>query len=105
MTKPIRRFEDTPANDVAVRGFLHQPENPPSDALVLTHGPGSNCQAPLLVTLADAFCAYGWTVLRCDLPFRQERHQGPPPRGHGERDQAGLRAAVQSLRLEAPGRI
>ena len=58
----------------------------------------------LLVALAEAFCAAGVTVLRCDLPFRQARPQGPPPRGSAERDQQGLRAAVESVRRVA-GRV
>jgi predicted alpha/beta-hydrolase family hydrolase len=72
---------------------------------VLTHGAGSNCQSPLLVALAEAFCASGWTVLRCDLPFRQARPHGPPPRGNADRDQAGLRSAVEAIRRVAPGRV
>jgi hypothetical protein len=50
--------------------------------------------------LADAFSASGLTVLRCDLPFRQERPHGPPIRS-AERDQAGLRAAVTAMRRQA----
>jgi predicted alpha/beta-hydrolase family hydrolase len=88
-----------------VRGFLHRASNPLADGLVLTHGAGSNCQAPLLAALAEAFCAAGLTVLRCDLAFRQSRPSGPPPRGSAERDQAGLRAAVASMRRETRGRI
>ena len=81
----------------AVRGFLHTPEGTSSGALIVTHGAGANCQAALLVVLAEAFCASGLTVLRCDLPFRQERPHGPPNRST-ERDQAGLRAAVEAVR-------
>jgi len=44
-------------------------------------------------------------VLRCDLPFRQARPFGPPMRGSGDRDQAGLRAAVSALRRETAGQI
>jgi uncharacterized protein len=82
-----------------VRGFLHLPEVSagPAAALVLTHSAGGNCQAPLLVAVAEAFAAVGITVLRCDLPFRQERPTGPPLRT-AARDQAGLRAAVEVLR-------
>ena len=72
---------------------------------MLTHGAGANCNSPLLVTLADAFCASGLTVLRCDLPFRQSRPHGPPPRGSAERDQQGLRAAVISMRRHISGRV
>ncbi len=84
-----------------VRGFLHTPAGPSTGALVLTHGAGANCQAALLVVLAEAFCASGLTVLRCALPFRQERPHGPPNRS-AERDQAGLRAAVEAVRRQ-PG--
>jgi predicted alpha/beta-hydrolase family hydrolase len=58
-----------------------------------------------LVEVAATFAAAGFTVLRCDLPFRQERHAGPPSPAHAERDRAGLRSAVGALRRRAPGRI
>ena len=98
-------FFDASTPDAPVRGFLHRAADPNANALILTHGAGANCQAPLLVTLAEAFCAAGVTVLRCDLPFRQSRPSGPPPRGSAERDQAGLRAAVVAVRRETAGRI
>lgn len=66
--------------------------------MVLTHGAGSNCDSPLLVALAETFCGHGYTVLRCDLPFRQERRFGPPFPGNAERDRAGLRNAVAAVR-------
>jgi len=88
-----------------VQGFLHTPEAPSSDGLVLTHGAGANCNAPLLVALAEAFCSGGFTVLRCDIPFRQARPQGPPPRGSADRDQQGLRAAVEAMGRLVPGRV
>jgi len=71
---PFSEVSVTPA----VRGFLHQPADPKGDALVLTHGAGSNSNAPLLIALAEAFAEFGYTVLRCDLPFRQDRATGPP---------------------------
>lgn len=88
-----------------MQGFLHTPEAPSSDGLVLTHGAGANCNAPLLVALAEAFCSGGFTVLRCDIPFRQARPQGPPPRGSADRDQQGLRAAVEAMGRLVPGRV
>src|SRR5947207_5049464 len=103
--KSGREFVDTATKDYAVRGFLHRPKASRANALVLAHGAGSNCQAPLLVALANSFCEAGWIVLRCDLPFRQSRPNGPPPKGSAERDQAGLRAAIASMRREANGRI
>ena len=100
-----QEFRDDSPNKVPVRGFLHHPTGTKDDWLVLTHGAGSNCNAPLLVTLADGFCASGLTVLRCDLPFRQMRPHGPPPRGSAERDQEGLAAAIASVRQQTSGRV
>ena len=107
-----QEFADT-SGKVPIRGFLHQPASggpnrPPDrliDCLILTHGAGANCNAPLLVALAEAFSASGLGVLRCDLPFRQSRPHGPPPRGSAERDQLGLRAAVESMRRHFSGRL
>ena len=99
-----REFVDADKG-IPVRGYLHSPNVSGADGLVLTHGAGANCNSPLLVALADAFCASGLTVLRCDLPFRQERPHGPPPRGSAERDREGLRAAVESMRRQISGRV
>jgi len=93
-----KAFPDGPA----VRGFLHRPavadRNAASrDALILTHGAGSNSQSPLLVALASAFVEAGFVVLRCDLAFRQARSKGPPL-GTAESDRLGLRRAVESIR-------
>lgn len=86
-------------------GRLHIPTNPNGDSLILTHGAGANSNAPLLVALAEAFCASGITVLRYDLPFRQLRPHGPPPRGSAEHDQQGLRTAVDFMRQQTSGHI
>jgi len=99
-----QEFRDDSPNEVPVRGFIHGPIESGKDCLVLTHGAGSNCKAPLLVALSDAFSASGWTVLRCDLAFRQLRPSGPP-RGSAERDQQGLRSAVACMRRLTSGRI
>jgi uncharacterized protein len=100
----FQEFRDDSPSEVPVRGFIHGPIHSDQDCLVLTHGAGSNCNAPLLVALADSFSASGWTVLRCDLAFRQLRPSGPP-RGSAERDQQGLRSAVASMRRQTTGRI
>jgi predicted alpha/beta-hydrolase family hydrolase len=84
-------------SEPAVRGFLHHPQKSRGDALVLTHGAGSNCQAPMLVALAVALAEAGFTVLRCDLPYRQERPYGPPLPGGSARDREGLRKAVEAF--------
>ena len=100
----VASFEDR--SDVpAVRGFLHQPDAPAGQGLVLTHGAGSHAGAPLLVAVANAFAATGITVLRCDLPFRQARPHGPPFPAAAQQDRAGLRRAVIVLRGCVPGRI
>ncbi len=96
-------FESARPNEPPVRGYLHTPARPSHDALILTHSAGANCSAPLLVAVADAFAESGIAVLRCDLPFRQLRPQGPPPRGSAERDQQGLRAAIEALKRQLPG--
>jgi uncharacterized protein len=83
--------------DPPVRGFLHRASGG-TDAIVLTHGAGSDARAPLLSALAHAFVDDGVTVLRCDLPFRQARASGPPSRASAERDRRGLAAAVAALR-------
>jgi uncharacterized protein len=84
--------------DPFVRGLLHHPAKPNGRGLVLSHGAGSNCQAPLLVALAEAFAGAGFLVLRCDLPFRQDRPYGPPAPHDGKRDRAGLKNAIMVLK-------
>lgn len=59
----------------------------------------------LLVALAEAFTGAGFTVLRCDLPFRQVRAFGPPRPGDAARDRAGLRNAVAATRRLVSGRV
>ncbi|MGA2538126.1 MAG: alpha/beta fold hydrolase [Terracidiphilus sp.] len=100
-----KAFSDLSNMDAPVRGYLHPSAHPDADCLILTHSAGANCTAPLLRALADAFNSAGWMVLRCDLPFRQSRPHGPPPRGSAERDQAGLRAAVAAMRRLTAGRV
>jgi predicted alpha/beta-hydrolase family hydrolase len=90
--------------DPHVSGWVHVPHDPRGDVLILTHGAGSNCEAPLIVALAETFCGHGYTVLRCDLPFRQERRFGPPFPGNAEPDRAGLRNAVAAMRASMNGK-
>jgi predicted alpha/beta-hydrolase family hydrolase len=102
--QPVIAFFDD-SQDPAVRGFLHSPANPNDDALILAHGAGSDCTAPLLVAISETCAGHGYVVLRCDLPFRQERRTGPPFPGNAERDRAGLRNAIAVLRKNVAGRI
>jgi predicted alpha/beta-hydrolase family hydrolase len=96
LSASIREFAEN-AVDPKVRGYLHTPATPNNDGLVLTHGAGSNAQAPLLIALAETFSASGFTVLRCDLPYRQSRSFGPPGPGDAARDRAGLKNALASM--------
>ena len=100
----VTLFEDT-ADTPAVRGFLHLPDAPAGDGLVLTHGAGANARAPLLVAVAEALAAAGITVLRCDLPFRQARPHGPPFPATAAQDRAGLKRAVLALRGRVAGKV
>lgn len=98
-------FAETPADGPAVRGVLHHPATSPHDALVLTHGASSNCEAPLLVQTARAFAARGVVVLRCDLPYRQAAPTGPPGPAAAPRDREGLQQAILAVRRLAPDRV
>jgi uncharacterized protein len=88
-----------------VVGFLHEPTVQSHCAMVLTHGAGGNCSAPLLIATANAFCAAGVLVLRYDLPFRQRRASGPPSRAMASEDRSGLKAAADELRERGSRRI
>jgi predicted alpha/beta-hydrolase family hydrolase len=100
----IREFVDN-AVDPRVRGFLHLPETPGGDGLVLTHGAGSNATAPLLIALAGIFSGAGIMVLRIDLPYRQTKSFGPPGPGDAARDRVGLKNALAALKKIAAGRL
>jgi predicted alpha/beta-hydrolase family hydrolase len=65
-------------------------------ALLLTHGAGSNRNAPLLVAISKSL--EGVDVVRYDLPFRQKRPSGPPRPGDAAEDRAGLREQIQLLK-------
>ncbi len=101
----IERYE---AN--GVRGFSHAPAGADqrgmdTPGLVLTHGAGSDCEAPLLIEAATAFAAAGIAVLRCDLPFRQRRPSGPPSPAGAAEDRDGLRRAVAVMRATVTGPV
>jgi predicted alpha/beta-hydrolase family hydrolase len=57
----------------AVRGFLHSPADPNGDALILTHGAGSNSNDPLLVAprMATSFSAAISPFARRGAPDRR----------------------------------
>lgn len=89
-------------SNASVSGWISLPEpaSRTSYAMVLTHGAGSNCNAPILKSVAARLTTnHGWTVLRCDLPFRT-RHTGPPRPTEAAADRDGLRQALAWLRSE-----
>lgn len=86
-------------------GFLHRPDHPSGDALVLTHGASSNCNAPLLVALALEFATAGVIVYRYDLPFRRKRPHGPPSPASSSADRDGVRDAVRIARSLASRKV
>ena len=89
----------------SVRGFLHRPAEESGDGVVLAHGAGANCDAKVLLAVAEGLCTAGFFVLRIDLPFRQKRPSGPPfPAGRAA-DLAGLREAADVMRSTASGRV
>jgi len=100
----IREFADRTV-DPNVLGFLRAPDTPNGNGLVLTHGAGGNAQAPLLRALAETFAQAGYTVLRCNLPYRQSRSFGPPGPTDAARDRAGLKNAIAAIKAIVPGRI
>jgi predicted alpha/beta-hydrolase family hydrolase len=86
-----------------VRGVLHRPEQPGGDALILTHGAGSDSNTVLLTRVARAFEASGYLVLRYDLPFRQMRK--PPNPANAVRDREGILEAAAAIRSLTAGRL
>ena len=72
------------------------------DTIVLTHGAGSNRDAPLLVALDAAFTASGTRVVRVDLWFREQRRSGPTD---ASKDRAALRAHAAEARRNGTGRV
>jgi uncharacterized protein len=102
--RAVTPFVDESLGEIPVRGTLHRAADSSGDFLVLTHGAGGNSNAALLVALAEEFAATGINVLRCDLPYRQRRPQGPPSPANAKEDQEGLRRAVALMKRQLDGR-
>jgi uncharacterized protein len=94
----VKKFEKE-----LVSGWLHEPSGKPRAAIVLTHGAGSNCEAPFLVAAAKSLSEAGFAVLRCDLPFRQAGGKGMLNAAQQARDREGIVRAAAELRAEYPG--
>jgi hypothetical protein len=104
MSSNVEQFSVTSV-DPPVRGFLHRPAKANNQGLVFTHGAGGNAKSAMLVALAEAFAGAGFTVLSCDLPFRQKRSFGPPRPPEAEGDRHGLKSAVAEVRKLVSGRV
>lgn len=78
----------------AIAGVAHEPSGTPKGTVLLTHGAGSNRDAPLLVRLCDEWARHGWLAIRYDLPYRRRRPKGPPSNSAAS-DQAGIVEAVE----------
>ena len=90
-------LQTVPFTEGTVVGYLHRPERAVRAVLVLTHGAGGNCEGKLLIGMADALTARNIAVLRCNLPFRQQRRTGPPFPAQAAADREGLRAALTAM--------
>lgn len=101
----VEAFREEQPGQPTVSGFIHYSAAPSGEAIVLTHSAGTNCESPLLVALAVAFSFGGFTVLRCDLPFRQLRPKGRPLGEFAVRDQAGLKRAVGLMKARISKRV
>ena len=75
------------------------------NGIVLTHGAGSNAEAPLLHRVAAHFEANGFVAVRINLAYRQLRPQGPPRRGEDIADRASIEAAARELRARIDGEL
>jgi uncharacterized protein len=100
-----RNSVEEPFETAEVAGILHRPEAGNGHALVLTHGAGSDCRAPLLGRLARAFESAGYLVLRYNLPYRRERAKGPPFPAGAARDRAGIEHAAEAVRQLVRGHV
>lgn len=77
----------------AIAGVAHEPDGTPTGVVLLTHGAGSNRDAPLLVRMCDEWARHGWLAIRYDLPYRRRRPKGPPSNSAAS-DQQGIVDAI-----------
>ncbi len=98
---------EQPFESPVIQGVLHTPAtgHTSADAFALTHGAGSNHNAPLLIALSRSLAEAGYTVLRYDLPFRRDGRKGPPMPAAAARDREGIAAAIAALRSMVSGRV
>jgi predicted alpha/beta-hydrolase family hydrolase len=78
----------------AIAGVAHEPDGTPTGVVLLTHGAGSNRDAPLIIRICDEWARHGWLAIRYDLPYRRRRPKGPPSNSAAS-DQQGIVDAVE----------
>lgn len=76
-----------------------------TNGMILTHGAGSNRNAPLLVAMEREFTALGWVVERVDLAFRESGRSGPPRPSDQHLDREGLSRHLSSMRGRVDGKV
>ncbi|MGE2716841.1 alpha/beta family hydrolase [Mycolicibacterium litorale] len=91
-------------NVADISGVAHAPAATPAGVVLLTHGAGSNRDAPMLIRLCDEWAARGWLAIRYDLPYRRRRPKGPPS-GSAAADRAGVAEAVSVARELTDGPV
>ncbi len=96
---------EQPINQEGIEGILNVPATPNGTGLVLAHGAGTDCRAPLLRSIAEELAGRGYHVLRCNLAFRQRRRTGPPHPSTAPDDCISLERAVSFLRKYTPTRL
>lgn len=83
----------------AVDVCWHEPPDPSGVAVLVTHGAGGDLTDHVLVELADELAGGGHLVGRVNLPYRQRRASGPPPRAEASvADLASVLAAAGDAR-------
>lgn len=76
-----------------------------ASTLILTHGAGSNRDAPLLAALDRVLTRCGLRVIRANHAFREARPAGPPRPGDAARDRQRLRELVESARAGGANKV
>lgn len=62
----------------AVTAVLHLPDDPTGPPVLLTHGAGGDLDGDSLVALAEVLADLGCTVVRANLPYREEGRRAAP---------------------------
>ena len=88
----------------SIDGVAHEPDGTPAGVVVLTHGAGSNRDAPMLVKIGDEWASRGWLAIRYNLPYRRRRPKGPPS-GSAAGDQDGISEAIALARTLTAGPV